>query len=132
SKLPDHSVLLCDFEIKETRSMYTDKTDHLIGDEKQGNKMKYRKFNLKQIPDNFLKNDNTQNSLNEAILRIENESANQATIDDTYDKVCEIYYDEMLNMLPSHDISKNTKRKSRFKPKPWWDSNLNELFKKLC
>ena len=86
----------------------------------------YLKHNCKVLPETFMSSEYIIRQINITIDSIEQRHTNQENIDSIYERVCEIYYNEMDEKLKYFDC-RNTKR-ARRTLKPWWNQTLTQLF----
>ena len=93
-----------------------------------GRERKYRKYNLKLVPENFLLSDQSQTALVKVIERLEQNIQMREEIDNLYDDLCDLIVKEMNNVIPFKDCKEGKRFKSH---KPYWNEELSVLWKKL-
>lgn len=126
SSIPDHSVLTWTFEqagIAPKPEFGTCITD--------AQRVKYDPGN---IPDNFLSDMSTVESLNLVVSALEGSLRNQMDIDSAYSDLCNIIKSEMQSKLGSKRIiiASGTSNKRRRIGKPWWSESLSLQWNKVC
>lgn len=125
--IPDHSVLKWEMEIalcekKDIENVYKNK-----------NVQKRVIYNVKNIPNNWLQDENVIGQINSCIVNIENSYDNQIDIDNVYNEFINIMQTEMNDKLEQKtkllDGCNNKRR--RFK-KPWWSDELTLKWNETC
>ena len=76
-------------------------------------------------------NESWRLALNDVINYINNAKRCQNDIDALYDLLCSNIYQELDKFFKKIDVRKPTRRRYR-KTKPYWDSELNELWQSMC
>ena len=126
---PDHSILCADLSVSFVNHV------NILSDSKNAqpnvnsqvlNERMYLKHNCKVLPETFMSSEYIIRQINITIDSIEQRHTNQENIDSIYERVCEIYYNEMDEKLKYFDC-RNTKR-ARRTLKPWWNQTLAQLF----
>ena len=125
-KLPDHSVLSCVVKtasrINENAAIQNNKAP-----ESQEQSYMYGFKYKRNFPNDFLGNHHI-NEINEAIRRIEESTKSQDNVDQLYESICQLYYDEMDSKLKKKQtVFKNKRRKG----KPWWNTKLENLWSEV-
>ena len=114
-KLPDHSVVECYIRTLNAPSR---ETVPVFREQQYGFKYK------RQVPSTFL-DEKSITLINETIHRIETMTKSQAQVDITYNKICQLYYQEIDNkMKKKHLPNRSNKRRG----KAWWNEELEELW----
>ncbi len=91
------------------------------------------KFSTDNIPSDFLTSDQCKSELQDIIDTLESTNQEQSDLDTASNSLVHVIKAEMKNKLPHKsvllDASSNKKRRSR---KPWWTSELSDLWNKMC
>ena len=90
------------------------------------NNMKNQRYNVKCIPDDFLCSEVSQNRIAVVLNNLVCETG--TNIDSTYQDIVDIYQTEMDNKLRKCKMDHQLKHCHRFKPKPFWNPNLQLLW----
>ena len=116
SKLPDHSVIMCEFNLSECCLVSsTPKSEYC-----------QNRFQFNRIPNDFMSSELRRSALIATIDLIENSRKTQESIDEIYEQLCEIIHNEMESKLPKVKPRSNNKR---FKnSKPYWTDQLTDLW----
>ncbi len=123
-KISDHSVLTCKFTISASCNINENPQSHNGASQYAG---RNRRYNLKNIPDNFGYSNFATQGLNFFITRLENDSLNKRQLDTLYEKFCKTVLNEMDTCLEFKDLDSTTRK--RFKHyKPYWDQELTDLW----
>ena len=126
--IPDHSVLCWEMESALCESVNNEKSSYSICD--TSNQFIY---NVKNIPDNWMKDESVRNLINLCISNIESCNGSQFEIDNLYDDFVNIMHNEMDNKLDKKVKilnGRNNKRR-RFK-KQWWNDELTLKWNTVC
>ena len=124
SKLPDHSVLRwsfsldCTFSTSAQSSFLTTRT----------------KYDVRNIPNDFLADESTNDKLTHVIDELESSVQNQHNIDKAYDDFCSSVKHSMGEKLNNKVIKVEfgcSNKKRRVK-KPWWNEGLSALWNEMC
>ncbi len=94
----------------------------------------YVKYNVADLPNDFMQNNEMLQLINDRIERMENIQNAQTSIDELYQDFCDEVKQEMNRKLSKKVIvinngSSNRRRKVM---KPWWSDHLSVLWNKLC
>ena len=122
TQMPDHSLLVT-----------TITTSNFIPTMDEPCLPSVTKYNVKDIPDVFMKSD--KHYIQEAIARIESELVNQDNVDKAYDTFLSMINGEMKKHLKTRKSNINTTKKvknTKLQKKPWWNQDLDELWKEVC
>ena len=145
SSIPDHSILEFDF-IPHFMQDYDGDSSQNNNHEKINNSSNiqdnnrpdtyaeryFERYKIREMPVNFLDSPTARNAIIECINIIEKTRADQEEVDSIYERVCNIYYDEMSSWFKSHNINTVSKKKFRNSPKPYWNDHLSQLWDELC
>ena len=138
-KLPDHSMLCLDMILSScglghcaSDGLHNTSTNQLHNHSTvtPSGQPEVRKRIKTPLPQLFLTSQNTHQLIEETIRAIENNSQSQQNIDFMYDKLCNIYYEDLAVNAPQW-LGTVSKKRYRNKPKPWWSKELDILWKKL-
>ena len=126
--LPDHSIVVSEFDLFS----FAPRLDPArVAEVQCGDKHKSKK-NVRKLPVNFMCSDETVALVNSTIVRIESNLHNQGEIDSIYSDIKSIFATEM-EKLPNIPTSQTNKGKKLLrKAAPFWNSNLNDLWKARC
>jgi hypothetical protein len=93
----------------------------------------YDKFDLKNVPNDFMNTHSVSDKINILIDNLEQNVVNKNNIDSVYKQWCDIVKDSMYANISYRTLRNNNSnfRKCRIK-KPWWNNHLTELWSKLC
>ena len=140
-KPPDHSVIwlkvnISSYGVKETESILSENTQsndvriHNV-DSTVPSSRYFERYNLHKNSDRCMNNESWRLALNDVINHINNAKRCQNDIDDLYDLLCRNIYQELDKFYKKIDVRKPTRKRYR-KTKPYWDSELNELWQSMC
>jgi len=140
--IPDHSALLLTFstdvELPEHDVSHSchgslgDTETSATGDSQNvDSSIYFKRFNVKNVPQDFFNNEQSARNLLDLISDIEQMRQAQKGIDDVYDKFCKMYHDEMKSWLHSVNVHPLSKKKNRKRSKPFWSEHLSYLWKSL-
>ncbi|VDI60355.1 Hypothetical predicted protein [Mytilus galloprovincialis] len=116
SKLPDHSVIMCEFNV----------THHGLSYRIKDQTNCQPRFKLDRIPLDFMASDIRRSALFEVIETIERCRETQDNVDKIYDNLCTVILTEMNEKIPKTGYDRANKRlKNR---KPYWNDNLTNLW----
>ena len=126
--LPDHSIVVSEFDLFS----FAPRLDPArVAGVQCGDTHKSKK-NVRKLPANFMCSDETVALVNSTIVRIESNLHNQGEIDSIYSDIKSIFATEM-DKLPNIPTSQTNKGKKLLrKAAPFWNSNLNDLWKARC
>ena len=117
SKVPDHSVITCEFKYQhETVSEY--KNDNPID--------KPPRYRLDRIPLDFMTSEIRRQALILLIEQIERSRETQDNVDIIYDNLCNVIIAEMDDKIPRVDSDKSRRRYKH--NKPYWNNELSVLW----
>jgi len=131
SSIPDHSILSWIFVISNLPG--TPDVDYDCSPKLDSN-VYYDKFDLKNVPDDFLQNNHVVTLLHDTVLKLEQSYRIQTDIDSAYMDICTIIKDEMYEKI-SHKkvyVQSSYNNKKRKICKPWWSERLSELWNSQC
>ena len=130
-KLPDHSILCCtinvcvppnEFQLDTIRNLKECANSHDVNHTKR--------FRIKSLPPNFMGSDSIKYMTGRIIDEILHAKGSQEEVDQIYENLCSMIYNEMENCLPCYNTSEKVKK--RHKPlKPFWSEKLNGLWVNL-
>ena len=120
--IPDHSIVLCKYV--ESSFMFERKLDKGIVEQ---SKMSPKKYKYNNTPTNLLEDVNTQRQIQNTIVRLETEQVNQQIVNNAFKELCVIYNEAIEANVPACSRKNVKKRKS----KPWWNDELNMLWKEV-
>jgi len=125
SCMPDHSFLTWNVSIKSV----------LVSCD-QSHVNSFDKFELKNVPQDFMNNESVLIEINKLIDTLETNAIDTHNIDDVYTSWCNIVKDNMYDNIPYRTIRTRSSNISNFKKfrgnKPWWNDNLAILWSNLC
>ncbi|CAC5405714.1 unnamed protein product [Mytilus coruscus] len=124
-KIPDHSILLC--EIRVPKVCIERNNPHTI-DVTMSNSTKYQ---VNNIPENFLLDNTIRDQINETINRIENAINVENNVQSAFDEFCVLLKDEMDNKLPKMKLKPDFNRYGKSRYKPYWNDYLQNQWKKV-
>lgn len=107
SRLPDHSVLVCEFMV----------TGHSIfsrSSEGKNEQQRQTRFKLNCVPVDFMNEERNRLALLNIIEEIEACRETQINVDDIYNKLCNTIINEMNNTIPKLE-TKSAKKRFRHK-----------------
>ena len=93
SRLPDHSILIAEFECNFYSNVFTNETNEQCTDE--------TRFKLRSIPSDFMNSELSRTAINNIITQIEQCRETQCDIDSIYDKLCDSIINEMTTKIPT-------------------------------
>ena len=130
-KAPDHSMLvatlLCSYD---TVCEQPDRAGGGRQDDTTSTAGATRRYCVTAPPSDFMNNDEWQHELYELVARIEQCQHTKQEIDDVYNKLCTIILSEMVRCGQYKEVSNVTRK--RHKPyKPYWNTNLSQLWKDM-
>ena len=126
--LPDHSIIVSEFDMFAS----IPRPDRAPEAQARSGERHKSKKNIRKIPVDFMCSDETMALVNSAIVRIESNLHNQGEIDSIYSDIKSIFATEM-DKLPNIPTSQTNKGKKLLrKAAPFWNSNLNDLWKARC
>ena len=127
-KLSDHSMISCTINVspycapQSTSDTATDSRNTQTSDT-------VRKYNVSNIPDDFLSHISVKNALLSAIQRLGYIHIRQDDIDSIYNNFVEIVHNEMDNKLDHHDIGCHKPPRSKYRCRPYWNVHLSRLWR---
>ena len=122
--MPDHSMLQCKLRITE---YVTPQHDDERSTAYYPPGVKYRKYDVNKLPDEMF---SVQDSILEAVHRIEQNVKNQNEMNMHYEKLLELIHGEMDTHLKYSNIEVTFEPvtvRSKSRAKPWWNQTLKEL-----
>ena len=91
------------------------------------------RFDLANIPENFLIDDLTLSCVNDTITKLESSMRTQSDIDTVYNDWCNILKNHMLKSIPHKTVKRcSTNNKPHRPAKPWWSEKLSDLWVGVC
>ena len=127
-KLPDHSILCCtinvcvppnEFQLDTIRNLKESANSHDVNHTKR--------FRIKSLPPNFMGSDSIKYMTGRIIDEILHAKGSQEEVDQIYENLCSMIYNEMENCLPCYNTSEKVKKRH----KPFWSEKLNGLWVNL-
>ncbi|CAC5400853.1 unnamed protein product [Mytilus coruscus] len=93
----------------------------------------YVSYDVKNIPNDWMTNNNILNKINMCINNIQCSKGRQFEVDKLYDNFVEILHSEMNDKLESKVkvLNSTNNRKRRIK-KPWWNDELTNKWNNVC
>ncbi|XP_052808975.1 uncharacterized protein LOC128237452 [Mya arenaria] len=123
SALPDHSLLVWDILLE--RDVYNTSVNYSYASS-------YTKFDVKNVPGDFMLDVETLYHVNNTISKHETGFQTQSDIDGVYNDWCNIISHNMNSKLPSKVIKFGSNNKKRRPGKPWWSDTLTEVWNNVC
>ena len=127
SRPSDHSLLKVVIQVTETIACNDNRSDPLSSVTSTPNDITY---NVRNIPNDFMKSNETCNEIIELIQQQELCNENQINVDTLYDKLVTCIFNEMERQLPKYTGVKSRK-KYKIK-KPYWNDELKGLWSDMC
>ena len=131
ASFPDHSIST--WQIKLDLTVMSNESTRIS--ENLDNKT-FVKYDTKNIPDDFMSNDNFIQKLHETVFKLESDANSQNDLDKAYAEFSTLIRQEMTEKLDSKTIkmqnsSNNKKRKIA---EPWWndDYDLTAAWNEMC
>ena len=123
--LPDHSVIMCEFDLFSflPRTQQPCKFDNVCE--------KPRK-NIRKINDKFMCSEETVKLITSTISRIESDLKTQDEIDQIYSDVKSIFVSEIGNLPNIQSASSKHGKRALRKAAPFWNSELQQLWQYRC
>ena len=90
-----------------------------------------KKYDLKDLNDQFLQSDEAQAAIQLCIQNIQRQTNEQREVDKNYDQLCKVFYNEMDKTLKSRNPCSRAKRRLR-RCKPFWTNELTNLRQAVC
>ena len=92
------------------------------------------KYNVKNIPSDFMTDPALCQQLHSKIFELESSNRSQLELDKFYSEICLAIKDEMKTKLPSTKLkpSFNSCNKIRRIRKPWWSKDLTAAWNEIC
>ena len=90
------------------------------------------KFNVTNVPHDFLSDIYILSSVNTAIADLEGSLRTQDDIDVAFNGWCNLVKGEMYAKLPCKPVMSGLQNKKRRPGKPWWSETLSELWNNVC
>ena len=128
-KLPDHSILCCNIyyskycQLKKETSKPTQ-----LSVNPNNERTDIRRYKYREIPNCFMCSTETMTLVQNTIERIEHCHFNQTSVNELYDSICELYNNEIERYIP-YSLENSKKKLRKCISKPWWNSNLDKLWK---
>ena len=125
--IPDHSVLCWEFESavcentnKQSLNSHDNRSNHIV-------------YNVKNIPDTWMNDENSINLINSCIANIESCNGIQVELDNIYSEFINVIHNEMNDKLDKKIKIMNSvnNKKRRFK-KRWWTDELTVKWNQVC
>ncbi|CAG2219168.1 unnamed protein product [Mytilus edulis] len=125
--IPDHSVLCWEFETaicentnKQSVNIHDNRSNHIV-------------YNVKNIPDTWMNDENSINLINSCIANIESCNGIQVELDNIYNEFINVIHNEMNDKLDKKIKIMNSvnNKKRRFK-KRWWTDELTVKWNQVC
>ena len=134
--LPDHSLLLGTFKTSFFGKSHETSLPSCFNPEKNKTKMtestRPKKKNLKKMPANFFMSEEIRTKVFDTITRIEASQSSQIEINNLWSTIKTLFSTE-LNKLPNIPVSSNNKQRKLFrKSQPFWNPDLEALWKSTC
>ena len=118
--LPDHSVVIARINVHFQKEY---ESQHKIALTKTF-------YDTQNIPVNFMNDEESLQAVGSVLSSMQNSEHIHLNIDNIYEKICDIFHNEMNKKLLR---SKNFKSKNHKRvPKPWWCEELGVLWHEVC
>ncbi|VDI48001.1 Hypothetical predicted protein, partial [Mytilus galloprovincialis] len=118
SKLPDHSVITCEFKVTHC---------NLVNNTESSNQSNTpSRHRLDRIPLDFMSSDLMRQTLLNLIGQIEHSRETQENVDKIYDNLCNLIIAEMDDKIPKTSSNKSNRRHKH--TKPYWNDTLKDLW----
>ncbi|CAG2188857.1 unnamed protein product [Mytilus edulis] len=124
--MPDHSLLSWSMHLNFPVDENT---------EPKANAASFKtKYDLGKIPDDWLNSESFISDIDRIICILEESEANQCDIDKTYESFINSIKSEMSEKIPNKiiQISNGSSNKHRRIKKPWWSTELTDLWNEVC
>ena len=136
--IPDHSLLSLKCYIRDMDLTCNSQSDYNVphalrtptNQQPDSDNLSFRKYK-RNVPADFLQNEESRQNLVSLIDSILSCRNTQNEIDQVYDTFCKFYHEEMNEHVGYSDLKIGKKHKFKSKPKPWWNEELNVLWKNL-
>ena len=132
-RLPDHSLLTATIVLSKWADIPApDGQSVELQSEPDSDADSGPRYVVKDLPQSFLNDANSLQQVQSAVERIEESLVVQGGVDSAYDELCKLLYNEMdqkLKRIPSYN--KNIHSNNKLKQKPWWNDDLNNLWRVL-
>ena len=131
SVIPDHSILSWVLDVTMSAN---DNSRDVLSQQSEFNMPCFDKFDVKEIPENFLSSDSVVNALHDTVYKLEQSLQCQYDVDTAYNELCITLKHEMYDKLSYKSVSvqSGSSNKKRKFGKPWWNDNLSNLWNILC
>ena len=131
TKIPDHSLLKWNIDVSSV--CHSETADVIIQDPCYTVSEENVRFDLANIPENFLIDDLTLSCVNDTITKLESSMRTQSDIDTIYNDWCNILKNHMLKSIPHKTVKRcSTNDKPHRPAKPWWSEKLSDLWVGVC
>ncbi|CAG2189383.1 unnamed protein product [Mytilus edulis] len=125
--IPDHSVLCWEFEStvcentnKQSLNSHDNRSNHIV-------------YNVKNIPDTWMNDENSINLINLCIANIESCNGIQVELDNIYNDFINVIHNEMNDKLDKKiKIMNSVNNKRRRFKKRWWTDELTVKWNQVC
>ena len=139
-KIPDHSVLQLKIytgysthaQNSESDINANESNEKQEGNDKEFLKRYYLRYNVRNIKNDFMQSEVCRQAILLNIDKILESRALQSDIDKMCDDFCNSYYDEMGKCFKIRNIYPQSKKRLKRSVKPFWNDNLQNLWKVLC
>ena len=124
---PDHSLLLAQWSLPIIKQLPKGKPKVVTAS--------WKKYDVNNIPENFMTSPNTLQAINDAIDMLKSSCDTQVELDNLYTNFTLILKSEMDEKLPSRTVNimpSDYNSKHRKMCKPWWSDNLTILWNRQC
>ena len=120
NSIPDHSLLICELKCpKQTNEIH-----HEVQN------VEKNKRNIRNIPDDFLINENVRQKVFDTIEKMEHSIQLDQNVQGAYNDFQDLLHKEMEDKLPIIRNKRNTRAKTFYKP--YWCQTLQEQWDKAC
>ena len=89
---------------------------------------RYVKFDLKSIPEDFMCDQSSIQTISELILRLNIQDVDQEVINSVYGEFCQTIYDQMKLKIPNREVLITDSVAPKKRNKPWWNDELHTLW----
>ena len=134
NSIPDHSILVARFDISTNEEYFplSHSDPKSKGSAPQNATFIKRKKDIRKIDETFFTSEEVLDQINSTIVRIELANVNQKTINEIYEKIKNIFLEEMSKLPDQAGSSSKTSRRLKRKSHAFWNEELQELWSIRC
>lgn len=126
ASIPDHSLLMWNTNYETNVNISKSNTISIDASSS------FDKFELRNIPNDFLNSHDTTEQINTVIEKLESGINTQTDIDNIYLDWCNIVKDNMYSKLSYKTVNISSSHRKRRAGKPWWSDKLSDLWNIMC